>query len=93
MMGVSTYNFNNNNLNKKTNRDALYHAIMLVSNVGNGMAVGGTICCGVVLIKNGYDNVVMMLMLLYLMCAIYTGHTAYRIYQAKKKIDNNQNQR
>lgn len=92
-MGVSTYNFNNNNFNKKPNRDALYHAIMLVSSVANGMAVGGTICHGVALIKNGYDNAGMMLMLLYLMCAIYTGHTAYRIYQAKKKIDNNQNQR
>ena len=94
MLGVSAYSFNhNNNFNKKPNRDALYHAIMLVLSVGNGMAVGGTIRHGVGLIKNGYDSDAMMSMLLYLMCAIYTGHTAYRIYQAKKKIDNNHNQR
>lgn len=92
-MGMSTYNFNNNNFNKKPNRDALYNAIMVLLVMLNGMSVGGTIRHGVALIKNGYDNDVMMSMLLYLMCAIYTGHTAYRIYQAKKQIDNNQNQR
>lgn len=92
-MGMSTYNFNNNNFNKKPNRDALYNAIMVLLVMLNGMSVGGTIRHGVGLIKNGYDSDAMMSMLLYLMCAIYTGHTAYRIYQAKKKIDNNQNQR
>ena len=92
-MGMSTYSFNNNNFNKKPNRDALYHMIMAVLIMLNGMSVGGTIRHGAGLIKNGYDSDVMMSLLMYLLGAIYTGHTAYKIYQYKKKIDDNQNQR
>lgn len=90
---MSKCDFDNKNFNNKPNHDALYHAIMLVLTVGNGMAVGGTIRNGTALIKDGYDKHAMMSLLLYLMCVIYTGHTAYRIYQAKKKIDNNQKER
>lgn len=85
MLGMSAYSFNhNNNFNKKPNRDALYHAVMAVLVMINGMSVGGTIRNGADLIKNGYDGDTVFATLLYLLCAMYSGHTAYRIYQAKK---------
>lgn len=89
--GMSTYNHNNNSGDK--NRDALYHAVMAVLVMINGMSVGGTIRNGADLIKNGYDGDTVFATLLYLLCAMYSGHTAYRIYQAKKSIDQNQKQR
>jgi hypothetical protein len=92
--GMSTYNHNNNSGDKnRQNRDALYHAVMAVLVMINGVAIGGTIRNGADLIKNGYDGDNVFAALLYLLCAMYSRHTAYRIYQAKKKIDNNQNQR
>jgi hypothetical protein len=92
--GMSAYNHNNNSGDKnRQNRDALYHAVMAVLVMINGVAIGGTIRNGADLIKNGYDGDNVFAALLYLLCAMYSGHTAYRIYQAKKKIDNNQNQR
>lgn len=91
---MSAYNHNNNSGDKnRQNRDALYHAVMAVLVMINGVAIGGTIRNGADLIKNGYDGDNVFAALLYLLCAMYSGHTAYRIYQAKKKIDNNQNQR
>ena len=89
--GMSAYNHNNNSGDK--NRDALYHAVMAVLVMINGMSVGGTIRNGADLIKNGYDGDTVFAVLLYLLCAMYSGHTAYRIYQAKKSIDQNQKQR
>ena len=92
--GMSTYNHNNNSGDKnRQNPDALYHAVMAVLVMINGMSVGGTIRNGADLIKNGYDGDTVFAALLYLLCAMYSGHTAYRIYQAKKSIDQNQKQR
>lgn len=90
---MSTYSFNNNSGGKRPNRDALYHAIMATLIMVNGMSVGGTIRNGADLIKNGYDGDAAFGVLLYLLCAIYSGHTAYKIYRYKKNIDNNQKQR
>ena len=40
-MGVGTYNHNNNSGDKNCqNRDALYHALMAVLLMSNGMSVG-----------------------------------------------------
>ncbi len=40
-MGVSTYNHNNSGDKNCQNRDALYHALMAVLLMSNGMTVGG----------------------------------------------------
>ena len=43
-MGVSTYNHNNNSGDKNCqNRDALYHALMAVLLMSNGVTVGGAL--------------------------------------------------
>lgn len=40
-MGVSTYNHNNSGDKNCQNRDALYHALMAVLLMSNGVTVGG----------------------------------------------------
>ncbi|MBO5946651.1 MAG: hypothetical protein J6Q44_00715 [Alphaproteobacteria bacterium] len=90
---MSTCNFNNNSNENRPNRDVLYHTLMTVLIMLNGMSVGGTFRNGTDLIKNGYDGDAVKMLVLYLLCAIYTGHTAYKIYQYKKKIDNDHKQR
>ena len=40
-MGVSTYNHNNSGDKNCQNRDALYHALMTVLLMSNGVTVGG----------------------------------------------------
>lgn len=94
VVGMSAYNHNNNSGDKnRQNRDALYHVLMAVLIMSNGMSVGGAVRNCAVLLKSGYDGDSMKMLVLYLLCAIYSGHVAYKIYQYKKQIDNNQKQR
>lgn len=44
-MGVSTYNHNNSGDKNCQNRDVLYHALMAVLLMSNGMSVVGCVCC------------------------------------------------
>lgn len=94
---MSRCNFNNKNLNNNHNRrpqsDSFYHSIMMLFTVLNGLAVGGTIRNGIDMVKNGYESDNMMELVAYLMCAIYTGRCAYRVYRHKQELDNNQKQR
>ena len=57
-MGVSTYNHNNNSGDKNCqNRDALYHALMTVLLMSNGMSVGGAcmLLAIVMAVRENYD--------------------------------------
>ena len=57
-MGVSTYNHNNNSGNKNCqNRDALYHALMAVLLMSNGVTVGGAcmLLAIVMAVRENYD--------------------------------------
>lgn len=60
-MGVSTYNHNNNSGDKNCqNRDVLYHALMTVLLMSNGMSVGGAcmLLAIVMAVRENYDYVI-----------------------------------
>ena len=56
-MGVSTYNHNNSGDKNCQNRDALYHALMTVLLMSNGMSVGGAcmLLAIVMAVRENYD--------------------------------------
>ena len=57
-MGVGTYNHNNNSGDKTCqNRDALYHALMAVLLMSNGVTVGGAcmLLAIVMAVRENYD--------------------------------------
>ena len=94
---MNTDEFNNDKPNKESQNtarvDALYHTIMTVQILLNGISVGGTIRHSADMIKNGYSDNNMFAATLYALCAIYTGMKAYKIYKYNQQIKNNQNQR
>ena len=81
------------NSGRGPNGDALYHVLMSILLMLNGMSVGGVIRSGTDLMKDGYDSDTALIALMYLLCAIYTGKTAYRIYCYKREIDQNNKHR
>ena len=57
-MGVSTYNHNNNSGDKNCqNRDVLYHALMAVLLMSNGVTVGGACMLAAIAmaVRENYD--------------------------------------
>ena len=56
-MGVSTYNHNNSGDKNCQNRDALYHALMAVLLMSNGVTVGGAcmLLAIVMAVRENYD--------------------------------------
>ena len=56
-MGGSTYNHNNSGDKNCQNRDALYHALMAVLLMSNGMTVGGAcmLLAIVMAVRENYD--------------------------------------
>ena len=56
-MGVGTYNHNNSGDKNCQNRDALYHALMAVLLMSNGVTVGGAcmLLAIVMAVRENYD--------------------------------------
>ena len=75
------------NSGRGPNGDALYHVLMSILLMLNGIRSGTD------LVKDGYDSDTALIALMYLLCAIYTGKTAYRIYCYKREIDQNNKHR
>lgn len=91
---MSKYDFNQfRKHNRPQSGDAFYHIVMAMLIALNGMFVGGAIHNGANLAKGGYDGDTAAAVLIYLLCAAYSGRTAYQLYQVKKSIDQNQKQR
>ena len=59
-MGVGTYNHNNSGDKNCQNRDALYHALMAVLLMSNGVTVGGAcmLLAIVMAVRENYDYVI-----------------------------------
>ncbi len=80
--------------NKNSNRNKVLLEILFCGElVLNAYATGQTIGNTFKIINNGYDRNTMMILLLWLLMAVYTGHKAYKIHQYKKNINNNNKQR
>ena len=66
---------------------------MLVYGAFNGVCVVGALRQCAHMVKDGYDNGFMFMLLMYLACAGVSARKIYKMHQYKKELTDNQNQR
>ena len=80
-MGMSTYNHNNSGDKNCQNRDALYHALMAVLLMSNGVTVGGACMLAAIAmaVRENYDYAIINGLIG--MLNLYLGWRKYSVCQ------------